>query len=66
MFKEQQYLMLKRLAEANNKSMSQVLRDMVDAYSEKTGKFSLSAIEGIAEDSAVYGKDHDRVLYRAK
>ena len=66
MFREQQYLMLKRIAAAKKKSMSHVLREIVDAYSEKTGRFSLSGIEGVAEDSAVYGRDHDRVLYRAK
>jgi hypothetical protein len=66
MFKEQQYLMLKRIAAVKKKSIAQVLREMVDTYSEKTGKYSLSSIEGIAEDTAVYGKDHDRVIYRAK
>jgi|WetSurMetagenome_2_1015567.scaffolds.fasta_scaffold00566_18 hypothetical protein len=66
MFKEQQYLTLKRIAAARKKSIAQVLREMVDTYSEKTGAFSLSSIEGIAEDTVVYGKDHDEVLYRAK
>jgi hypothetical protein len=65
MFKEQQYLTLKKIAKDRKKSIAQVLREMVDTYSEKTGAFSLSSIEGIAEDSAVYGKDHDKVLYRA-
>jgi hypothetical protein len=66
MLKEQQYLMLKGIADAKKKSIAQVLRDIVDAYSEKKGTFSLSSLEGIAEDPVVYGKDHDRVLYRAK
>jgi hypothetical protein len=66
MFKESQYLMLKKLAERRKKSIAQVLREMVDTYSEKSGTFSLSTIEGVAEDTAVYGKDHDKVLYRAK
>jgi len=66
MFSESQYLLLKELSARRKKSIAQVLRDMVDTYSEKTGAFSLSSIEGIAEDKAVYGKDHDKVLYRAK
>lgn len=66
MLREQQYLMLKGIAERKKKSIAQVLRDIVDAYSEKKGIFSLSSLEGIAEDSAVYGKDHDKVLYRAQ
>lgn len=66
MLKEQQYLMLKAIAERKKKSIAQVLRDIVDAYSEKQGTFAFSSLEGIAEDTVVYGKDHDRVLYRAQ
>lgn len=61
-----QYEFLKKLAEKEQKSMSEVLRNIVTSYSEKTGAFSLSSISGIAEDSEAYGKDHDKWLYGKK
>ena len=66
MFEEKQYRFLKKLSERENKSISQVLREILDSYAAKTGAFSLSSIEGIAEDREAYGKDHDRWLYRKK
>ena len=54
-----QYKFLKRLAEKEKKSMSEVLRNIVNSYSEKTGAFSLSSISGIAGNNEAHGKDHD-------
>jgi len=66
LFEEKQYNLLKELSERGKKSISQVLRDILDSYASKTGAFSLSSIEGIAEDREAYGKDHDKWLYRKK
>ncbi|MBI5141149.1 MAG: hypothetical protein HZA20_03010 [Nitrospirae bacterium] len=63
MFEESQYRLLKDLSEKQSRSMSQVLRDIIDSYSEKSGVFALSSIEGIAEDHEAYGSDHDKWLY---
>ncbi len=62
-FEERHYNLLKNLAEREGKSISQVLREMVDSYMQKTGIFSINQIEGIAEDESAYGEDHDRWLY---
>lgn len=62
-FEERHYNILKTLAEKEKKSISQVLREIVDSYTEKTGVFSVHQLEGIAEDTKAYGKDHDKWLY---
>jgi predicted DNA-binding ribbon-helix-helix protein len=62
-FEERHYSLLKTLAEKESKSISQVLREMVDSYTQKTGVFSINQIEGIAEDTSAYGEDHDKWLY---
>lgn len=62
-FEEKQYNTLKGLAEKENKSISRVLREIVDSYTQKTGVFSIRKIEAIAEDDVVYGQDHDKWLY---
>ena len=62
-FEERHYNLLKNLAEREGKSISQVLREMVDSYLQKTGIFSINQIEGIAEDKSSYGEDHDKWLY---
>ncbi len=65
-FEERQYRLLKELSERHKKSISRILRELLDSYTTKTGVFSLSSIEGIAEDREVYGKSHDKWLYRKK
>ncbi len=62
-FEERHYALLKTLAERENKSISQVLREIVDSYIQKTGIFSIHQIEGIAEDKSAYGEEHDKWLY---
>ncbi|MBT9538003.1 MAG: hypothetical protein IVZ94_07700 [Nitrospirae bacterium] len=66
LFEEKQYNYLKDISNHQKKSISQVLRDILDSYAAKTGAFSISAIEGVAEDREAYGRDHDRWLYRKK
>ena len=66
LFEERQYKLLKEISERQKKSISQVLREVIDSYAAKTGAFSLSSLEGIAEDRETYGRDHDKVLYRKK
>ncbi len=66
LLEEGQYEFLKKQAKKEQKSMSAVLRHIVDSYSEKTGVFSLSSIAGIAEDNEAYGRDHDKWLYGKK
>ncbi|MFZ3123485.1 MAG: hypothetical protein WA104_09045 [Thermodesulfovibrionales bacterium] len=66
MFEEKQYQFMKRLSEEKDKSISRILREIIDSYAEKTGVFSLSEIEGIAEDREAYGRDHDKWLYKKK
>jgi predicted DNA-binding protein len=61
-----QYQLLKKLSEEKNKSISQVVREIIESYSKKTGVFSLSDMAGIAEDSETYGRDHDKWLYKKK
>jgi len=66
MLEEKHYQFLKKLSEQGNKSISQILREIIDSYAAKTGAFSLSSIAGIAEDHEAYGRDHDRWLYKKK
>jgi len=66
MLEEKQYQYLKELSSRENKSISQVLREIIDSHSEKKGIFSLSSIAGIGEDREAYGRDHDRWLYRRR
>ncbi len=63
---DKQYQFLKKVSSEEKKSISQVLREIIQIYSEKKGVFSVSSIAGIAEDSEVYGKDHDKWLYKKK
>ena len=63
---DKQYQFLKKVSEKEKKSISQLLREIVKKYSEKTDVFSVSSIAGIAEDTEIYGKDHDKWLYRKK
>ncbi len=66
MLEEKQYEFLKRLSQGKKKSMSQILREILDGYSRKTKDFSLISISGIGEDSLASGRDHDKWLYGEK
>jgi len=63
---EKQYEYLKKISEQEKKSISQVLREIIEGYSKKSKVYSLSSIAGIAEDSEAYGKDHDKWLYKKR
>ncbi len=66
MLEERQYEFLKKVSEENKKSISQVLREILDSYSKNSKIHSLSSISGIAEDSEAYGRDHDKWLYKKR
>lgn len=60
-----QYAALKARAQREGRSMSEMLRELLTAQlgSPNRSAGSLAAIEGIGEDRAAYGRDHDRFLY---
>lgn len=60
---ERHYAFLKKKSEMENKSISQVLREILDKYARRSKAYSLSSIAGIAEDTECYGRDHDKWLY---
>ena len=66
MLEEKQYEFLKRLSQGKKKSMSRVLREILDSYSKKTKNFPLMSISGIGDDPFVSGRDHDKWLYGKK
>lgn len=66
MLEEKHYEYLKKISEQEKKSISQVLREIIESYSRKSKVYSLSSIAGIAEDTGAYGKDHDKWLYHKK
>ncbi len=66
LLEEKQYEFLKKLSREKAKSISQVLRELIESYSKKSNIYSFSSIAGIAEDSEAYGKDHDKWLYKKK
>ena len=66
---EQQYQMMKSLAEREKRSLSSLVRDAVTAFLERRTKRSrttLSEIAGIGDDPGSAGRDHDDVLYRPR
>jgi predicted CopG family antitoxin len=63
---EKQYEFLKKLSEQEKKSISQVLREIIECYSKRSNIYSLSSIAGIAEDTGAYGRDHDKWIYHKK
>lgn len=66
MLEEKHYEYLKKMSEQGKKSISRVLREIIESYSRKSKVYSLSSISGIAEDTEAYGKDHDKWLYHKK
>ena len=66
---EQQYEMLKSLAEREGRSLSSLIRDAVDALLKRRAKSpatKLAEITGIGDDPDTRGRDHDDVLYRSR
>jgi predicted CopG family antitoxin len=66
LLEDRHYAFLKKKSEEENKSISQVLREILDRYARRSKIYSLSSIAGIAEDSECYGRDHDKWLYGKK
>lgn len=60
-----QYQALRARAEQENRSMSELVRDILrNALAQPPRqKGRLEQIEGIGEDSTSYGRAHDRFLY---
>lgn len=60
-----QYQVLRGKAEQEGRSMSAVVRDILQAaLSPPAGQKSrLGEIDGVGEDAASYGRDHDQYLY---
>ncbi|GAB4418596.1 MAG: hypothetical protein OHK0032_14560 [Thermodesulfovibrionales bacterium] len=50
---EKHYAFLKKKSEQEKKSISQVLREMLDRYAKRSKAYSLSSIAGIGEDGEV-------------
>jgi predicted CopG family antitoxin len=63
---DKHYAFLKEKAKQEKKSISQVLREIIESYSRKSDVYSLLSVSGIAEDAECYGKDHDKWLYGKK
>lgn len=60
-----QYQALRARAERENRSISDLVRDILrNALAQPPRqKGRLEEIEGVGEDSASYGRSHDRFLY---
>ncbi|MBI1731546.1 MAG: ribbon-helix-helix protein, CopG family [Gammaproteobacteria bacterium] len=60
-----QYAALKARAQREGRSMSEMLRELLATQLGRpdAAGSGLSAIEGIGEDRAACGRDHDRFLY---
>ncbi len=66
MIDDKHYAFLKKKSEQEKKSISQILREILDSYTKKSDIYSLSSLAGIAEDTECYGRDHDKWLYGKK
>ena len=60
-----QYQVLRAKAEREGRSMSDLIREILHAALSRPPrqKNRLDAIEGVGEDAATYGRDHDQYLY---
>ncbi len=63
-----QYEALKAQAERQGRSMSDVLRGMLDSFLDKDGEQrpALTDIRGIGSDRETSGRDHDETLYEKR
>lgn len=65
MLEDWQYQALKSRAQREGRSMSELLREMLDAYlgrSPRRGS-AMDRARGIGEDRTATGRDHDTFLY---
>jgi hypothetical protein len=61
-----QYDALRSRAECDGRSVSEMVREAVDAYlgrARTVGSGGLAAIRGIGADASATGRTHDRYLY---
>lgn len=62
-----QYEALRTRAQREGRSVSHLVREIVTrSLAPALGRRRLGGIEGVGEDAANYGRDHDRFLYGAK
>ena len=61
-----QYEALKARAQREGRSMSDLLREMLDSHLGKSATRGprLADIRGVSDDREAQGRDHDRFLYR--
>ena len=66
MLEEWHYRYLKNTAEREDRSLSEILRDILSKYineRDSTRRSSLKEIDGIGADEKASGRDHDKWLY---
>ena len=66
MLEEWHYRYLKNTAEREDRSLSEILRDILSKYineRDSTRRSSLKEIDGIGADEEASGRDHDKWLY---
>ncbi len=66
LLEEKQYDFLKKLSDEEKKSISRILREIIESYSKKSKVYSLSSLAGILEDTESDGRDHDKWIYNKK
>lgn len=65
-----QYEQLRARAEKEQRSLSSLVRELLDKALQQSSPMPdpstdpLQQLQGIGEDNAGYGRDHDRLLYR--
>ncbi|MBE0430516.1 MAG: hypothetical protein IBX67_01685 [Dehalococcoidia bacterium] len=65
MLEKWHYEYLKNAAERQDKSLSEVIRDILSEYVNESGSAQsrLKDIAGIGVDEEAFGRDHDKWLY---
>lgn len=66
MLDEWQYQALRARAEQEGRSLSELVREILStalAQQQPRSENRLEAIEGVGEDAAAYGREHDHFLY---
>jgi plasmid stability protein len=60
-----QYQVLRAQAEQEGRSMSELVREILRAALSQPSRREnrLGEIDGVGEDAATYGRDHDQYLY---
>ena len=69
LLEELQYETLRSRAEREGRSLSDLVRELLRVALEDSGSRTssrLGAMEGVGEDAASTGEDHDRYLYGAR